>query len=994
MGRGDAPAGEVLGDVVQFPQQVRNVGSLDPVTSFSLIAHETPIPIFTVDSSGFVLSWNPACEQLFGWKAQEVVGHEIPFIPSSARAEVLQVRQRAFGGQVVQGMEGKRLRKDGRLIDVVLSAVPLRDTTGSVVSVMGVITDVSDRNRAEHERKEVVDVLRQMNGALTAIIENSPLAIVALDKELSVLLWNPAAEELFGLSADEAMSEKFDLIWGEREQDRELIRSFISSGKPVTGVEVQRTGHGGRILNLSVSAAPMRQGGKTDAILAVISDTTQRKQAEAVLRENEERFRNLVQGASDAITIVEADGTIRYSSPALFRVFGYSEESAMGKNVFDYVHPDDRSRISEAFTAISKGSGESNSLEFRLRHSDGRWRDVECIGNNLLADRAIQGIVFTIRDVTERLDTNRLLSDQARILEFIARGEELSLVLAEICEVVERSDSNARCGVMIFDMSKKRLRTITAPSIPSEFVKAITRLDITRADPNGNWPELSTVARTHGFEVTRSVPIIASRNERILGCVTIFHAKLHEPTERHQRVVDVTTDLATIALERKAFEASLTHQAHHDPLTALPNRTLFLEFLSLGLARARRSQSTVGVLFLDLDRFKVVNDSLGHGAGDELLAALARRLRGAVRPGDIVARFAGDEFTILCEALSSDSAAEQISDVAQRILDVIHRPFTLHGDDVFLGASIGIALSNSSATTAEEMLRDSDAAMYRAKELGKGRFELFDEGMRSRALERMEVESDLHRALERSEFRVLYQPIVSIEQERCIGAEALVRWHHPERGVVSPLEFIELAEETGLVVPIGEWVLREVCSQLVQWSPPRGFVVSVNLSARQLARPDLIDTVRRVLQETGADPTNLCLEITESVLMEDAEWSRQAVSSLKDLGVRMSIDDFGTGYSSLGYLKRFPVDSVKVDQSFVDGLGTDGDDSVIVTAVVRMGHALGLKVVAEGVETEVQLSELMNLGCDAAQGFFFARPAPADKLEPLVGAAWSMPTID
>ena len=433
---------------------------------------------------------------------------------------------------------------------------------------------------------------------------------------------------------------------------------------------------------------------------------------------------------------------------------------------------------------------------------------------------------------------------------------------------------------------------------------------------------------------------------------------------------------------RKRTEEALAHQALHDALTGLPNRALVTDRLSHALVRsARHGGSGVAVLFLDLDRFKLVNDSLGHAAGDQVLTAVAARLGAAVRDSDTVGRFGGDEFIVVCED-AADGA--EVLVLAQRLAESLNAPFAIDGGEVFLSVSIGVALSASSESP-EELLRDADAAMYRAKERGRARVEVFDETMRIESAVRLETQSALHRALERAEFLVLYQPVVDLRTGTMAGAEALVRWSHPEHGLLDPTRFIPVAEESGLIVPIGRWVLEEAVRQHARWGKDRpDFVLGVNLSARQLRQPDLVDVVRDTVTRHGLDPRRLSLELTESVLMEDVEPHRLALAALRAFGVEVAIDDFGTGYSSLTYLRRYPVDVVKIDQSFVAGLGRDQSASAIVESVVDLAHALGMRVVAEGVETDEQLERLRRLGCDLAQGFLFAPPLPAEALDDLL----------
>jgi diguanylate cyclase (GGDEF)-like protein/PAS domain S-box-containing protein len=426
----------------------------------------------------------------------------------------------------------------------------------------------------------------------------------------------------------------------------------------------------------------------------------------------------------------------------------------------------------------------------------------------------------------------------------------------------------------------------------------------------------------------------------------------------------------------------VSHRAVHDALTGLPNRVLLADRLGQALARSKRTGAGVAALFVDVDRFKLINDSQGHAAGDQLLLTVADRLRRAVRAHDTVARFGGDEFVVVCE---DKMAVKQASLVAERIAEVLHDPVVIDGQEIFLTASIGIAVSDGSGS-ADSLLRDADAAMYRAKEKGRDRCEFFDATMRTEAVARLETQSALHRAFERDELRVFYQPLVEIRSGELVGVEALLRWAHPQRGLISPTSFIPLAEETGLIVPIGRFVLEEAVAQLARWqemAPGRQLTVNVNLSARQLRHPELVETVATIIAAHGIDPAALCLELTESTFMEDLAVHRETIAGLRALGVRLAIDDFGTGFSSLTYLKRFPVDMLKIDQAFVRGLGIDAADMSIVESVVDLAHALGLVVVAEGVETGEQAAHLSMLHCDLAQGFHFARPQPPEELDPL-----------
>ena len=439
---------------------------------------------------------------------------------------------------------------------------------------------------------------------------------------------------------------------------------------------------------------------------------------------------------------------------------------------------------------------------------------------------------------------------------------------------------------------------------------------------------------------------------------------------------------------RESAQAA-AHRALYDPLTGLPNRILLHERLTEALAKARQHEARVAVLFIDLDRFKAVNDNFGHAAGDHLLTAVAERLRFAVRNEDVLARLGGDEFVVVCQEVTYTGEAETI---AERLLMALTHPFFVKNAELAVSASVGIAFSDNMSRgrkeSAETLLHDADAAMYRAKGQGHGRYTIFDRTMKADRVNRDKVEHRLREALDRNEFELYYQPIINVGDHRIVGVEALLRWQDPNRGTIPPLDFVPQLEETGLIVPVGEWALEQACNQVTAWDkafPKVGPLrVSVNVSPRQLLQAHFGDVVTRVLQRTGTRPTQLCLEITEAALMGDVVAAWAELRKVKALGVALAIDDFGTGYSSVSYVRNFALDTLKIDQSFVRALSSCLEDAAIVKAVVHMAHALSLDTVAEGVETPEQLAQLKDLGCDYAQGYLFSRPQPPNAIEGLL----------
>jgi diguanylate cyclase (GGDEF)-like protein/PAS domain S-box-containing protein len=723
-------------------------------------------------------------------------------------------------------------------------------------------------------------------------------------------------------------------------------------------------------------------------------------------------YRHLVERLPVIVYAAEIgeNGAWRYVSPQVEEILGFTADQFKADPGLwaRLLHPDDRERAVANENKEFLGTRNTPPVEYRLYTRDGdvRWMLDEAV---LEADEdgvpVWHGVLY---DITERKraerDLQRAVAQQAVVAKLGERalqdGDPDSLMRAAASLIGEIEGIHSAC-VWVLGRDGRRLNL--RAGLEDEVVGAGRRVSAARDSHVGaalesgvpavvsDWSAeerftMPPVLRVFG--AASSLAVTIDGKDHPFGVLDVHSAESGRLSAKDIPFVQAAANVLADAIERHNADQALRHRVLHDALTGLPNRLSFIDALNASLKRALVSGSPVGILFLDLDHFKLINDSLGHHAGDALLRAVAPRLRDHLRPGDVVSRFSGDEFGVVIDRLADEGEAVAIAD---RVAAAFAQPFSLDGVEHFVSASIGVAVARPAdlgAADAELLIRDADAAMYRAKEEGRSRCVLFDAEMRATAKRRLETERELRHALDGEQLALHYQPVVGLRTGEISGLEALVRWRHPERGLLDPAEFVSIAEDSGLIEPIGRWVQERACRQVIEWHEQRPdarpFDVAVNLSARQVAHRDLPATIAEAVARTGLDPCHLRLEITESVLVEESAAAIASLEALNEIGVRLVLDDFGTGYSSLAYLNRFPFHALKIDRSFIDGLGIEQERTAIVEAIIGMARALSLEVIAEGVENEVQLAELRRLGCDYAQGHLFHAAMPASEVSRLL----------
>ncbi len=936
-----------------------------------------------------IIYCNPAFERMTGYCAAEVLGRNCRFLqgPDTDRTIIANIRDALRQGRGLQ-VTIKNYRKDGTPFWNKLSLSPVRDDSGNLTHFVGTQSDLS-------ERIEVQEALQQANDQLQTILEAVPGIVSWISSDLRYLGVNHHLAKLHGLSPSAFVGQDIGFLGVSSDFHSFVVEFFADDAtETVKELTAKVKTDGGQSAGHYLIVAQKYDRGNAACLVGI--DITERKRAEEALV----LTRKAVESSSDAIGISDASGTHIYQNPAFSQLFEWetAQEFKLAGGIPAVFA--DSSVASEILDTIARGYSWSGEVTNRTKSG-------EILQVLLRADAikdatgTIVGLIYMNTDITDRKRTEQeLRQSEKRFRSLIENARDIIVILDEkgFCRYVSPSQER----ILGYPTAEVLGRSVFELIHPDEMpMVAQVFQGIIQMPKVGLGLAEYRVRHKDGFWcILEAVATNLLSEPSVRGIVVNCH--------------DVT--------ERKVAEDQLLHDALHDALTELPNRALLTDRLGQAFARVKRHPNyQFAVLFLDLDRFKVINDSQGHRTGDRLLVAVARRLLTCLRSGDTAARLGGDEFVILLEEIQGvDEAKAQ----AKKILRAIERPLNLEGNKVLITASIGIALSTDKYQWPGDILRDADIAMYRAKALGKARYEVFTSAMHTRAVALMHLEHDLRQSVEELNFRysivdlgdrvaenspmceidwklerpksqfappqlecpftVYYQPIVCLKSGSTIGFEALVRWLHPERGLVSPMEFIAMAEETGLIMPLGLWVLSESCRQIIKWQSlnlPAGnsrLTVAVNLSGRQFSEPESIDQIKQVLLETGVDARCLKLEITETVVMEDGEAAAAMLSQLRELGIGLCIDDFGTGYSSLSYLHKFPINILKVDRSFVSRVGEMGENLEIVRAIVMLARSLGMEVVAEGVETAVQLAQMRAIGCEYGQGYFFSKPLDSE----------------
>lgn len=978
-------AGDIVGVVLVFSDVSTQVAAQrDLREAFNFVRQiidNLPLGLNVLDAEGRCLEWNPALEAIRGIRREDVLGRNIGDLFSDAAAprfeQVKDAISRALRGEQVVRSDVPMLGRDPPAWTSVRYA-PVRDAQGKIVGTLSIVQDVTERKLAELS-------LRASEENLAITLQSIGDAVMATDVQGRITRMNPVAERMTGWPLDEALgrplTEVFRIVNAEtREVPVDPVRHVLETGN-VVGLanHTALLCRDGPERQIADSAAPIRDAdGQLVGVVLVFSDVTEQYRLRRVVAESEARYRALVDALPVAV-IVHQYQEVVFVNPAAIRLLGAPDAAALlGRPIIDFVHPQQHALLAGRARQAQHEDGSFPMQEWRYLRVDGAVVDVQAQASliRLNGEPAVQ---VSCLDITARKQAEeRLRENEARFRALTSLSSDWYWEQDEEFRFV----------------SVKGEQAAWTESAGRHFLGE-TYLGKTRWEmgdthlTQSQWEQHRADLRAH--REFRDLQMRFENPDGSCRWASISGMPIVDGQGAFRGYRGIGRDISA----EKAAQHQINSLAFYDALTNLPNRRLLIEQLKQALVSHARSQQHAALLFIDLDNFKTLNDTLGHETGDQLLLQVAQRLLACVRGADTVARLGGDEFVVMLQGLSSQEmdAASAAELVGHKILDAFAPPFELSGREHRSTPSIGITLFGQGEQSVEDLLKQADLAMYQAKAAGRNTLRMFDEGMQAAVDARAAMESDLRAAIERRQFLLHYQPVVGTDG-LILGAEALVRWQHPERGLIPPGQFIPVAEATRLIVPLGLWVLECACAQLARWGAQdatRQLTLAVNVSAHQFMEPNFVTQVEAALRRSGANAARLKLELTESLLADNIDDVIGKMTALRARGVAFSLDDFGTGYSSLSYLKQLPLAHLKIDQSFVRDLLVDPNDAAIARTIVALGESLGLAVIAEGVETEGQHQFLLSIGCETFQGYLFARPLPIEQFDALLGSP--LPTV-
>ncbi len=916
--------------------------------------------IITIDAKGRIQSFNRAAEVIFGYSEEEVVGKNIAILMPDEMAAMHDMFVRAYidtGESKFIDVGARELtakRKDGSTFpsDIALSEM----VQGGERYFIGIVRDLAQQKASQAVIRETLKSLTTFREALDVSADS----IFLIDPETVCFVdFNEAAIDTLGYSRGELLTMGPQDINPDytKAQIQTVINRVLHDGEEGTDIVTRHRRKSGEDLPVDIRLSALREEGGKNTIVAVARDISERMAIEQALRESERYNRMLFENSPMGLALCRMNGELVDINRAYADIIGRSVAETLKLSYWD-ITPEKYVQQEQTQLETLKANGRYGPYVKEYIHRDGHLVPVKL--NGLLLEQQGESFIWSsVEDITLQKEAEEEL-----------RRSQALLIEAQHISQLGSWEWNIVTGVITWSEEVYRI----FGHEPYAFEATYERF-LEHVHPIDRDSVSSAVAQSLESKKPYSVEHRLVRPDKQERIVHERGEAYYDEQGNAVRMVGTVQDIT----EQKMAEARLEYMSNFDTLTGLPNRKLLRDRIEHALQQAHRHEHLVAIMFLDLDRFKNINDTMGHHIGDELLKVVAQRITQRVREGDTVARLGGDEFVVVLEGISHvDHAAL----VAEDIIDVLNEPVHIERYELFPGASIGITIYPFDDDNIDDLLKDADTAMYRAKAAGRNQYQYFTADMTAEAIEHMRLEHDLRHALERKEFELHYQPQVTLDGGELVGVEALLRWNHPERGMVSPAVFVPILEESGMILPVGEWVLRSACEQGMRWQEEGlgAIRIGVNISAKQFHLKNFPTQVKRALRDAALDARLLDLEITEGTLVEEVETTIETMKLLHAMGIKLSIDDFGTGYSSLSYLKRFPLHTLKIDQSFVRDINADSDSASIARSIIALGRSMRLNVIAEGIETQEHLDFMKRHGCDEGQGFFFSRPLPPNAL--------------